>query len=127
MAAKAVAVPSQVGHFEFWRSFQRSAEFRVRECNAVAGEHLWHMTSGPEPALKFTVEASAFPADCIECSFDLDRGILTFSPGPAIKVQTGQFQLVPGAAGTLEHRGRVFTLEQALARILDHLVTVDES
>ncbi len=127
MAAASSVVPLQeTDHLQFWEQFQRSAEWRVRECNAVAGEPLWRITMYPEPVVKFVVEAGAWRGDWIECSLDLRRGILTCRPGPAIKSRRCQFRIIGGAAGMLRRGAQTFTADTALSEILDSLVWMDD-
>src|SRR3954447_8079591 len=81
MAARAVLVPADTADLEFWYCFQRIIEQRLSEGNILAGERLWELapSSGPEP--RFTIRATGYQADCIECELDLESNVLSCTPG----------------------------------------------
>lgn len=123
MAAMSALVSSKAVHFEFWDKFQRLAESRVRECNALAGERLWQTTAAPGAAPLFRVQSTTLPGDSIECLFDYDAGILTCRFGPALQAATLEFQLTGETVDALRQGGGDFTLEQSLTLVLDELVS----
>jgi|ERR1700730_9761698 hypothetical protein len=124
MAAKAV-VALRAEHIESWDRFQRLAELQVQECNAVAGECLWRTATAPDRAPLFSVQSTARPGISVECSFDVEHGMLTCKPGSAIQADTLEFQFIGETVVTLRRGGGEFTLEQALGLVLDELVSVD--
>ncbi|SRR6266481_2268404 len=124
MATKAV-IALKAEHIESWDRFQRLAELRVREGNAVAGECLWQTATAPDGAPLFSVQSTSRPGISVECSFDIEHGMLTCKPGSAIKADTLEFQFIGEAVVTPRRGGGELTLEQALILVLDELVSVD--
>ena len=122
MAAIAIADP-RAKHVEFWERFCSLAGAQVRECNLLAGEQLWSLTSANEPARRFTVASREVPGDRVVCSFDPDRGILTCKPGPATRHGKRRFFVTAGR--TCRENGASLTLEEALCQILDSLVMAE--
>jgi hypothetical protein len=106
----------------FWEEFRRGVEHCVRECNAIADERLWVISATRAPLRRLTVESATRSGDRIECSFDVERGILTCLPGPAVHGESLQFQWNDGK---LLRDGREYAVEEALRLVLDELVCVD--
>jgi hypothetical protein len=118
-----VMLQPRVARAAFWERFQREVELRVRECNAIAGEPLWVVSGTGEPFGRLTVESVTRPGNRIQCSFDLDRGSLVCSPGPALHSRRLHFRWTEGK---LLFGGRECDVDDALNLVLDQLVCIDE-
>ena len=68
------------------------------------------------------MESAARRGDRIECSFDIDRGILLCTPGPGVRAKRLRFRWVDGK---LLLDGREYEMRQALRLVLDELVCID--
>jgi hypothetical protein len=123
MATQPVMLEPRVARVAFWERFQHEMEFRVRECNAIAGEPLWVISGTGGSPVRFRVESAARSGDRIDCSFDLERGVLVCAPGPGVRARRLRFQWVDGK---LLRDGREYDVEQALRLVLDELVCIDE-
>ena len=126
MAAKAVAVPLAAEHIRFWDRFQSLAEQRIREGNLVSGEQLWEIVTSPGVAPRFTIQSTRHAAESLECSLNLETGVLTCRPGTAIKADPLNFHILRGIADTLRRNCENCTLEQAMDLILDELLWIEE-
>ena len=123
MTTQPVMLEPRAARAAFWEGFQRELEFRVRECNAIAGEPLWVISGTGGPLGRFSVKSVARSGDRIECSFDIDRGILVCAPGPGMRARRLRFRWIDGK---LLLDGREYDMRQALRLVLDELVCIDE-
>jgi hypothetical protein len=123
MATQPVMLQSGVSHLAFWERFQAELESRVREGNAVADDSLWVISRTGGPLCCVTVESAICSGDRLECSFDAERGLLVFAPGPAVNAGTLRFQC---QGGKLVCGEREYTLDEALNLALDELVCTYE-
>jgi hypothetical protein len=122
MTTQPVILQPRAVRVAFWDRFHRELELRVQECNAIAGEPLWVITGTAGPLRRVTVESAASPCDRIECSFDVDRGILVCAPGPGVRARRLRFRWNDGK---LLLDGREYDLQDALRLVLDELVCID--
>jgi hypothetical protein len=123
MTTQPVMLEPRVARAAFWDRFQRELEIRVRECNLVAGEPLWVISGTGGPLGRFRVHSATRPADRIECSFDMDRGVLVCAPGPGVRARRLRFQW---RDGNLLLDGCACDVDEALRLVLDQLVCIDE-
>ena len=126
MAANAAMAPSLAKETGLWDRFQCVAEQRIKEGNLLAGERLWEIGRSPGMPHTFTIRSTIDPADFLECSLDGEAGVLTCTPGSAIRADPLRFQVSGETAGALGREGRDFTLEQAIFLILDELVWIED-
>ena len=125
MSTEAATVLQRSESVGFWHHFQREAELRVREGNAIAGECLW-TTIGSSPSNRqIAIGALKCPSNRMLCSFDVEREILTVEPGPAITAEVRVFQWLP-AVSALRCGDQELTLADVITLILNHLVWADE-
>ena len=124
MTTQPVMLEPRAARVAFWERFQRELEMRVRECNAIAGEPLWVVSGTGGPLCRSAVESATCPGDRIECSFDVDRGILVCAPGPGIRAKRLRFRWIDGK---LLLDSREYDMQQALRLVLDELVCIDEA
>jgi hypothetical protein len=122
MTTQPVMLEPRAARVAFWAQFQRELEIRVRECNAIAGEPLWVISGTGEALGRVRVESAARRGDRIECSFDIDRGILLCAPGPGVRAKRLRFRWIDGK---LLLDGREYEMQQALWLVLDELVCID--
>lgn len=122
MAAKSVAIPMASDRTALWTQFQDLAKHLIDEGNTIAGERLWSLvtTSGPSP--KFTIGCSKAKDDRVECSLNMETGVVTCKPGPASDRAPFRFEFMPDPGGKLWGWGKAWSLEEALAMILGELV-----
>ena len=123
MTTQPVMLEPRAARAAFWDRFGRELEARVRECNAVAGEPLWVTSRTGGPLGDFRVESATRSGDRVECSFDLERGILVCAPGPGVRAKRLRFQW---REANLLLNGREYDFDQALRLVLDQLVWIDE-
>jgi hypothetical protein len=123
MTTQPVMLQSGVSHLAFWERFQAELEDRIREGNAVADDSLWLISRTGGPPCRVTVESAICSGDRIECSFDSDRGLLVFAPGPAVNGGVLHFQYIGGKLVCGDHE---YTLDEALNLALDELVCTNE-
>jgi hypothetical protein len=122
MATQPVMLQPRSARVAFWDEFQREVELRVRECNAIAGEPLWVISAINGRLRRLAVEWATRPGARIDCSFDLDRGVLSCTPGPALRARRLRFRWTEGQ---LLLDGNFYTMDEALRLVLDELVCVD--
>jgi len=123
MTTQRVMLEPRVARAAFWDRFRLELEVRVRECNAVAGEPLWVISEmGGRPG-RFRIESATPSGDRIECSFDIDRGILVCAPGPGVRARRLRFEW---REGDLLLDGRQCDIDEAQRMVLDQLVWIDE-
>lgn len=125
MAAKAVLVPIAAARVGLWDRFQCLAEQRVSEGNLTAGERLWEVVRSSGPAPRLTIRSTRHRADFVECSLDLESGVLTCKAGSAINADPLHFQLLEGTHDMLRRDVGDCTADQAIALILDELVWIE--
>jgi len=123
MATQPVILQPRAARVAFWERFQRELEICVRECNAIAGEPLWVISGTGGLLCRVAVESAASSGDRIECSFDVERGILVCAPGPRVRAKRLRFRWIDGK---LLLDGRECEMQQALRLVLDELVCIDE-
>jgi hypothetical protein len=126
MAAKAATVLFPAKDTEFWKWFHRMTEERIVEGNVLAGERLWEIQSTPCVPLSFTIRSTIDPSDFLECSLDIEAGVVTCSPGPVIEGDPLAFRLSGAAVHPLQHNRGECTVEQAIGLILDRLVWIGD-
>jgi hypothetical protein len=102
------------------------AERRVQEGNLLAGEPVWRIATHSGEPRRFTIQSTAALADFMECSLDLERGLLTCSRGEAIGSTPLRFELPAGDIGTLRCGTAQYTLDEAVLAMLDELVWTEE-
>src|SRR6476659_548091 len=96
MTTQPVMLEPRAARVAFWERFQRELEICVRECNAIAGEPLWVISGTGGPLCRVGVESAASSGDRIECSFDIERGILVCAPGPRVRAKRLRFRWIDG-------------------------------
>ncbi len=125
MAANAMAVPPVAGNPGFWTRFQRLAEDRVKEVNAIAGEPLWEVVSAG-PGREFTIRSTRCAADFLHCLIDSESGVLACKPGSAISSGPLKFRLVGGMLHGFGRQRGVYADYDALTLILDKLAWIED-
>jgi hypothetical protein len=122
IAACSVPPPSRMSALEFWDRFHNRVEACVQQFNDTAGKALWVSRSFGPFVHQINVESESRATHRIECSFDLDRGMLRCRPGPGLKIKPFQFQWTGGSADLLKQDGKEFTLANAVKVVLNRLV-----
>jgi hypothetical protein len=121
MSAKAIIPPARVAALLFWDRFHLQADLRVRQLNELAGEVQWIFRSSGPFSHQITLEAAARHTHRVECSFDLDRCILCFHPGPALQMDDISFHWGGGDLEILEGERGESSLEAILNSVLSIL------
>lgn len=118
-----VMLQSRAARRTVWDSFERDLERQARECNALAGETLWHVVRTGEP-LQIAVERFACSGDRLVCTFHEDTAVLACIPGPGVRARPMRFRCVDGM---LIRQGRRCDVAGAVSMVLDELVRTDWS
>lgn len=106
---------------EFWDRFHEQIEIRIRQCNAAAGKAVWISRSYGPFVHQINLESESRAAHRIECSFDLDHGILHCRPGPALPIAPFQFRWTGGTDDVLLLDGKEFALNAAVKIVVRRL------
>jgi hypothetical protein len=123
MAARSAPIYSQKPHHAWWERFQRLAEQRVCECNALAGERLWISATS---TVSWAVCAASNPADSVSCTADTEAGLLMCRPGAAVCGETVVFECSDDSADALRCGEVELSMEEAVSLMLDRLAWPDE-
>jgi len=126
MAARSVPIYSQKPQPAWWERFQRLAEQRVSECNALAGERLWISAAPANSAVSWAVYSASNPADSVSCSIDAEAGLLICKPGAAVCGEVVLFACSDGSADVVRCGEVEFSMEEAVSLMLDRLAWPDE-
>jgi hypothetical protein len=126
MAARSAPIYSQKPQAAWWQRFQRLAEQRVCECNALAGERLWISAAPIDSAVSWAVYSASNPADSVSCSVDEEAGFLMCKPGPAVCGETVVFECSNGSVDVVRCGEVELSMEEAVSLMLDRLAWPDE-
>ncbi len=126
MSATAVSIPLRVQAVQFWERFRSLAGRRVEEGNILCGERLWVVAAQPGAAQPLTIRSTSDPTDLVECSLDLESGVVTCIPGAAIRAGALQFETLGATTACLRSDGALYSVEQALDMVLDELVWMED-
>jgi hypothetical protein len=126
MAAPTTMLGARLRCLDFWDRFRNELEHQVQECNAVAGETLWKITSTTSSPLQLTIQCSTLPEHRLDCSFSSEQLTVRCTRGPNEPAVGHEFQWVGGTAPVLRRGVDEFTLSEALNLILDQLAWPDD-
>ncbi len=122
MATKPVMLPSAVGP-AFWKELQSRLAERIRECNTIAAEQLWTVSTIAGPVERIVVASASNTNDRVEVSFNMSDGVIVCTPGPGVAAPPLRFQW---RSESLSLDEAPCTLDAAVAVILDELVSTDQ-
>ena len=102
----------------FWEGFRRRLDSVVHECNCMAGERIWSISTGEDYRLEISGEFPQSPR--MELTLDPGSGRLWCRFRSALRESPWVFQVLPDGTG-LRRRSRTYRIADAVDEVLDHL------